>query len=247
MLKMSTTTETHGTSLLLQPPSSSTPHFTNGMPSAASRLTLYLSPSSRDLSSSVTVGSYAKGSSTYNSLVAAVKTYADGYIAIVQKYTPSNGGLSEQFDKNTGSPLSASDLTWSYAAFMTAADRRAGTVPPSWGEPSANAVPQTCSAAPACMSTITFNENASVNSGQSVYIVGQLTQLGSWDPNSAIPLTLTNGVWTAAISLPAGTTFPYKYIKKTSSGTVTWESDPNRSYTTPSGCGSSATENDSWR
>ena len=67
----------------------------------------------KDFSSGVTAGTYAAGSTTYNTLTNAIKTYADGYLSIGQKYTPSGGGLSEQYDKSTGAPLSAPDLTWS--------------------------------------------------------------------------------------------------------------------------------------
>lgn len=49
------------------------------------------------------------------------------------KYTPSNGGLAEQFSKNNGAPLSAVDLTWSYASALTAFQARSGLVSASWG------------------------------------------------------------------------------------------------------------------
>lgn len=67
-------------------------------------------------------------------------------MAIVQKYTPSSGALAEQFSKSDGTPLSAVDLTWSYAAFITAANRRNGLNPASWGESSTNTIPAVCSA-----------------------------------------------------------------------------------------------------
>lgn len=70
-------------------------------------------------------------------------------------------------------------------------------------------------------------------------------------------------IWKDTISLPAGSTFQYKYLKKTASGDVSpsghdflnnnysrllqviWESDPNRNDTVPSS--GSQTLNDSWR
>ncbi|KAF2437500.1 carbohydrate-binding module family 20 protein [Karstenula rhodostoma CBS 690.94] len=209
-------------------------------------------PFFKDLLPSITTGTYASGSATFKSIVSAVTTYGDGYVAVVQKYTPANGGLAEQFDKSSGSPLSAVDLTWSYAAFLTATDRRAGTVGPTWGEKSNNVPPTTCTAPPSCNVQVTFNERATTTFGENVFIVGQLTQLGNWDPNSAIPLsaskyTSSDPLWYATVSLPSSTSFAYKYIRKTSSGTVVWESDPNRSYTTSSGCGSTSTQNDTWR
>lgn len=56
----------------------------------------------------------------------------------------TNGSLSEQFDKSDGDELSARDLTWSYAALLTANMRRNSAVPPAWGETSASSVPATC-------------------------------------------------------------------------------------------------------
>ena len=95
----------------------------------------------QDFQPSVTTGTYKSGSSTYSSLSSAIKTYADGFMTIVQQYTPANGSISEQFDRNTGAQLSAYDLTWSFAAFLTAGNARANTFPASWGEPSANSIP----------------------------------------------------------------------------------------------------------
>ncbi|GMF75551.1 unnamed protein product [Aspergillus oryzae] len=102
-------------------------------------------PFFKDLSSNVTTGSYAKSSSAYESLTSAVKTYADGFISVVQEYTPDGGALAEQYSRDQGTPVSASDLTWSYAAFLSAVGRRNGTVPASWGSSTANAVPSQCS------------------------------------------------------------------------------------------------------
>ena len=55
------------------------------------------------------------------------------FLSVVQEYTPADGGLSEEFDRDTGVQVSAPDLTWSYASFLTAIARRDGSVPPSWG------------------------------------------------------------------------------------------------------------------
>jgi glucoamylase len=209
-------------------------------------------PFFKDILPNIAAGTYAKDSTTYTSIISGVRNYADGYVAVVQKYTPSNGGLAEQFDKNNGTPLSAVDLTWSYAAFLTATDRRAGTVGPSWGEASNNVAPSSCAGTPACNAKVTFNVRATTALGENVFVVGQLTELGSWSPGSAKALsasqyTSSDPLWSAAIDLPASTVFEYKYIKKTSGGQVVWESDPNNKFTTSSGCGSSATVNDTWR
>lgn len=209
-------------------------------------------PFFRDLIPSIATGTYAKDSSTYTSIVNAVKTYADGYIAVVQKYTPADGSLAEQYDKNTGAPASATFLTWSYAAFLTAIERRSGIMTPSWGEPANNVPPAVCTAPPSCNSRVTFNVRATTTFGDNIFVTGQLTQLGNWNPADAKPLsasryTSSDPLWSATIELPAATLFEYKYIRKTASGQVVWESDPNRRFTTSSGCGSSITVNDLFR
>lgn len=132
----------------------------------------------QDILASAATGTYAKDSAIYKSITTAVRSYADDYLKVVQKYTPSNGGLAEQFDRNNGSPLSAVDLTWSYAAFLTATERRTGIVSPSWDESSNNVPPTTCTGTPACNAKITFNVRATTVFGENVFVVGQLTELG---------------------------------------------------------------------
>ncbi|OGE49042.1 hypothetical protein PENARI_c024G10922 [Penicillium arizonense] len=101
---------------------------------------------------------------------------------------------------------------------------------------------------------VLFEELVTTTYGQNVYISGSISQLGSWDASSAIALsassyTSSNPLWQVAITLPVGTSFEYKFIEKTTgSTTVKWESDPNRSYTVPTGCaGTTATATATWR
>ncbi|SPJ86707.1 probable glucan 1,4-alpha-glucosidase [Fusarium torulosum] len=205
-------------------------------------------PFFRDLVPKTSKGTYGKSSKTFKALIKAVKTYADGFVSVVQTYTPKDGSLAEQFDKSTGTPKSAVHLTWSYASFVSATERREGIVSPSWGESSANKVPGVCEAAPACDTTITFSvKDVEVTSDQKVYIVGSVTELSNWSPEDGIALTESKGLWTAKVKIPSDTTFEYKYIKKTTSGTVTWESDPNNRAVTGSKCGSASTLDDEWR
>ncbi|MFL6077792.1 MAG: carbohydrate-binding module family 20 domain-containing protein [Mycobacteriales bacterium] len=92
---------------------------------------------------------------------------------------------------------------------------------------------------------VTFNEYATTYWGQNVYVVGSIPALGNWDPAAAVPLSSANyPTWTGTATLPAGITFQYKYLKKNPDNTVTWESDPNRTYTTGTGA---VTLNDTWR
>lgn len=83
--------------------------------------------------STAAVGTYASTSTTYTTLTAAIQTYADGFVNVVAKYTPSGGGLAEQYSRSTGAPLSAADLTWSYASVLTTFEARNNTAFASWG------------------------------------------------------------------------------------------------------------------
>ncbi|KAF2463096.1 starch-binding glucan 1,4-alpha-glucosidase [Lindgomyces ingoldianus] len=221
---------------------------------------------------SAATGTFSSSSSTFTSLTSALRTYADGYVAIVQKYTPSSGGLAEQFDKSSGGPLSAVDLTWSYASFLTMTAARNNVLPASWGAGSANQVPGVCAASSAtgsyspatntnwpnfpCTTAstvfVTFNVLATTSLGQNIYVVGSVAALGSWDTTKAVKLdagryTDSVPLWYGTVNLAAGTVLQYKYIRKEADGRVVWESDPNRSYSVPTSCRRSAAIGDSWR
>lgn len=82
----------------------------------------------RALVPSITTGTYTDSHTSFDTISMAVKTYADGYVALVMQYAGNDGSLDEQFSRDDGSPLSAVDLTWSYAAFLSMAARRAELV-----------------------------------------------------------------------------------------------------------------------
>ncbi|KAF4948738.1 hypothetical protein FGADI_9393 [Fusarium gaditjirri] len=251
----------------------------------------------KDLVSSVSIGTYASDSATFKSITDAVSKYADGYVAIVAKYVGTDGHLAEQFDKNDGHPLSATDLTWSYAAFLSAADRRAGVIPPSWaggvaavpsqcgtntvagsyssatatsfpasqtpkgGVPTPTGTQSSTSTSSSSTSTscpiatsvaVTFEEVVTTNFGDTIKIVGNIAALGNWDTSKAVALsasdyTSSNPVWKATISLTAGQSIQYKYINVKKDGSLTWEKDPNRTYTVPKTCATNATKSDKWQ
>jgi glucoamylase len=48
----------------------------------------------------------------------------DSFMRTVRAFTPQSGELSEQFDRSSGLQSSAKHLSWSYAAFITAAAQR---------------------------------------------------------------------------------------------------------------------------
>ncbi|QNP73074.1 alpha amylase C-terminal domain-containing protein [Streptomyces roseirectus] len=93
---------------------------------------------------------------------------------------------------------------------------------------------------------VTFDAYATTSFGTNVYVAGSLAALGSWDTSKAVALSSAGyPVWSGTVSVPANTTFEYKYIKKDGSGTVTWESGTNRTYTT--GSSSGYTISDTWK
>ena len=92
----------------------------------------------------VTAGTYASTTTTFTTLVTAVANQADGFVAIVQEFTPSTGSLSEQYSRSNGAQLSANDLTWSYASILTAVTARNGLSGDNWGA-AGLVVPSSCS------------------------------------------------------------------------------------------------------
>ncbi|EAQ84305.1 hypothetical protein CHGG_10709 [Chaetomium globosum CBS 148.51] len=116
---------------------------------------------------------------------------------------------------------------------------------------SATATPGASCAAAASVA-VAFRTRVTTSWGQTVKIVGSIPELGNWDPSlaptlSAAEYTTSNPVWTSTINLAAGTKFEYKFVKVTGNEAVTWESDPNRSYTVASGCDTTAVSESSWR
>lgn len=183
--------------------------------------------------------------------------------------------MAEQYSRSDGSPLSANDLTWSYAALLTSAHRRSGVLSNDWD--SSGTVPTQCSgtsatgtyspatntnwpgssptstscATPPATVAVRFNEHVTTNYGQNVYLVGSIPALGNWNTNSGVALsadeyTSSDHLWYVTVSLDSDTSFEFKFIKK-EGGSVTWESGSNRAYTVPEKCGvTSTTVNDNW-
>jgi alpha-amylase len=88
----------------------------------------------------------------------------------------------------------------------------------------------------------TFEVTAPTATGETIHVVGNQAALGNWNTGSAVPMTVAGGVWRATVTLPVNTAIQYKYIRKTASGAVTWEYDPNRARTTPTACAVTWTE-----
>ncbi|KAG8678936.1 hypothetical protein FRC09_019405, partial [Ceratobasidium sp. 395] len=151
-----------------------------------------------------------------------------------------------------------------YAAAITAFEARASKVPASWGA-SGLTVPATCSSGGGGGSTVavSFTVAATTTFGENIYIAGNQAAIANWDPNNALILSAnTYPQWksklvslvssfprlsvatSVTVNLPANTQIQYKYIRKYN-GATTWESDPNRSFTTPASGTYSVT--DTWR
>jgi glucoamylase len=112
-------------------------------------------------------GTYPSTSATFKTLTAAVKTYADSFVAVVAKYTPSSGALSEQYSRSNGAQTSAVALTWSYASVLTTVVARNGLTAPSWGAKGLT-VPKTCGGAMDKVQ-VTFNVKATTVFGRAYH------------------------------------------------------------------------------
>ena len=79
-----------------------------------------------------------------------------------------------------------------------------------------------------------FQVTATTAMGQNIYVTGNRPELGGWSPAAALTLDPSAyPVWKLTLSLPAGTAFEYKYLRKDGAGNVTWESGANRVATVP--------------
>ncbi|XMB29067.1 alpha-amylase family glycosyl hydrolase [Paenibacillus sp. BR2-3] len=80
-------------------------------------------------------------------------------------------------------------------------------------------------------------KNANTVVGEKVYLAGNVHEIGNWDTAKAIGPMFNQVIWAYPnwyydVSVPAGTTIQFKFIKKNGS-TVTWEGGSNHVYTTP--------------
>lgn len=85
------------------------------------------------------------------------------------------------------------------------------------------------------------------NFGQSLFVVGNLPELGAWDPNRALGLSSdAYPVWTRRLFLPPGVDIEYKYLKKDGQGNIVWESGANRTLDPLDAQGAVRQIEDSW-
>ncbi|KAF2725962.1 carbohydrate-binding module family 20 protein [Polychaeton citri CBS 116435] len=86
--------------------------------------------------------------------------------------------------------------------------------------------------------------------GETVFVTGNITELGNWDPSSSPALnadgyTSSNNEWSGGVEIPAGTAFEYKYVQQNLDGSYTWECGENRVFTVSDfTCGDETAGND---
>lgn len=83
---------------------------------------------------------------------------------------------------------------------------------------------------------IIFHVTANTSYGENIYMVGNIPELGNWDVNKCTEAMLNPNYpeWFLPVSVPAGKTIEFKFIKKDATGKVTWESGGNRTITSSS-------------
>lgn len=60
----------------------------------------------------------------YDTILSGMRALGDSFLATVRHFAATNGSLSEQYNRDTGIPQGARDLTWSYGAFISAVQQR---------------------------------------------------------------------------------------------------------------------------
>jgi len=91
--------------------------------------------------------------------------------------------------------------------------------------------------------------NATTVSGENVYLTGDKFELTNWSASAPLGPLFNQVVysypnWYTDVSVPAGTTISYKFLKKSANPTV-WEGGSNHTFTTPAS--GTATVNVNWQ
>ncbi|GAB2755974.1 glucan 1,4-alpha-glucosidase [Amycolatopsis magusensis] len=177
----------------------------------------------------------ANGRSATTHLTTMAAAANPGYLIPEQVWDrASTGGFT--FGEGTGS---ATPLAWSMAQFVRLAHSIDAGAPVETPSVVKQRYANGCANASA-----NFSVHATTTWGQSLFVVGDRPELGSWNPANAVPLSSASyPLWTATVGVPKGTAFQYKYLRK-EGGAVTWESGANRA-ATATGCALGL--NDTWR
>jgi glycosidase len=85
--------------------------------------------------------------------------------------------------------------------------------------------------------TFTVNNATPTNPGDFIFLTGNTVELGTWGTtfDTAIGPMLDPNFpnWFLNVSVPAGQTIQFKFLKIAANGTVTWENGSNHTYTVP--------------
>ncbi len=68
---------------------------------------------------------YGSDGHHFAQMVLSLQGWGDAFMRRVKYHTAANGHLTEEYNRDTGLPTGAADLTWSYAALLTASFSRA--------------------------------------------------------------------------------------------------------------------------
>jgi len=172
------------------------------------------------------------------------------YSAFLSAAARREGSVPAPWVGTLGNTLPGTCVGHAIAGSYTSATRTSfpASQTPKPGSPTSVPAP-----APTCNDVlVTFTIRASTAWGETVKLVGNLPMLGAWAPANGLLLssdryTASNPIYVLTALLPAGQTIQYKYIRVASNGAVTWESDPNRSFTVPSNCAQTASFTDTWK
>jgi hypothetical protein len=85
--------------------------------------------------------------------------------------------------------------------------------------------------------TFTVNNAAPTQTGDYIFLTGDTVELSNWATtwDAAVGPMLTPNYpnWFLNVSVPAGKTLQFKFIRVAANGTVTWEAGANHTYTVP--------------
>ena len=151
----------------------------------------------------------------------------------------------DTFGANTGSVLingaAATVKTWSNTSVTFTVPNIAGGIYQAVVKNSAgtasNSIQFTVLTAKLIPVTFTVNNASPTNPGDNIFLSGNVVELGSWGTtfDTAVGPLLTPNYpnWFENVSVPAGTTIQFKFIKIAANGTATYENGSNHTYTVP--------------
>jgi hypothetical protein len=100
-----------------------------------------------------------------------------------------------------------------------------------------NGIPFTVLANKLIPVTFTVRNAARTSIGDYIFLTGDTVELGNWSTtyDGAVGPMLTPNFpdWFLNVSVPAGRTLAFKFIKIAADNTVTWENGPNHTFTVP--------------